>query len=89
MDNAEAIFSTRMENLILNRFEELLEKAVAARLKETDVVTQQEVLKKYKLSRTTLKKWEDEGLNRFEPPYEDTRCIYYLESEIERFLGMK
>lgn len=89
MDNLGTIFSPQMENLMLNKFEELLEKAVAAKLLETDVITQQEALKEYDISSPVLKRWVKEGLKRYEPPYEETRSYYYRRSEIERFLGMK
>ena len=35
----------------------------------------------------TLKRWEENGLKRYQPPLEDTRKAYYKVSDILIFLG--
>lgn len=37
----------------------------------------------------TLKRWEDNGLRRYQPPIEDTRKIFYRVSDILIFLGWR
>ncbi|HEM4500925.1 TPA: XRE family transcriptional regulator, partial [Streptococcus suis] len=37
----------------------------------------------------TLKRWEDNGLRRYQPPLEDTRKIFYRVSDILVFLGVE
>ena len=37
----------------------------------------------------TLKRWEEKGLKRYQPPLEDTRKAYYKVSDILTFLGVE
>ena len=37
----------------------------------------------------TLKRWEENGLKRYQPPLEDTRKVYYKVSDILIFLGVE
>ncbi|HEL2670648.1 TPA: XRE family transcriptional regulator [Streptococcus suis] len=37
----------------------------------------------------TLKRWEDNGLRRYQPPLEDTRKIFYRVSDVLKFLGVE
>lgn len=79
-----------MENLQLNRIEEnlsflttLLEKQTTRQL---PILTQKELLKELQISPNTLKKWENKGLRRLEPPFEGTRTVYYKLSDLLNFL---
>ena len=37
----------------------------------------------------TLKRWENNGLRRYQPPLEDTRKVFYRVSDILQFLGVR
>lgn len=40
------------------------------------------------LKYNTLRRWEEAGLKRYQPPMEDTRKVYYRVSDILAFLGV-
>ncbi|WP_449461357.1 XRE family transcriptional regulator [Streptococcus suis] len=50
------------------------------------LVTRQKLMKDLDLKDETLRKWEEAGLRRYQPPFEKTSKIYYKETDIERFL---
>ncbi|QIW58309.1 hypothetical protein GU334_05065 [Lactococcus raffinolactis] len=83
------IFSEHLESLIKEGVDAAIEKIIAVKLLDEDTITQQEVLKKYKITDPVLKTWRKAGLKRYEPPIRGTRSLYYRKSEIEKFLGMK
>ncbi|CIQ61800.1 phage protein [Streptococcus pneumoniae] len=41
-----------------------------------------------KISDNTLNKWESQGLRRYQPPDDGSRMIYYLVTDIWKFLGV-
>lgn len=51
-----------------------------------DIITQKELLKQLNISPNTLKSWENNGLQRLEPPIEGTRTVYYQLSSVLQFL---
>ena len=83
------IFSEHLESLIKEGVDAAIEKIIAVKLLDEDTITQQEVLKKYKITDPVLKTWRKAAMNRYEPPIRGTRSLYYRKSEIEKFLGMK
>ena len=52
------------------------------------IITAQQVMDELEVSYNTLKRWEEAGLKRYQPPVEDTRKVYYRVSDILAFLGV-
>ena len=53
------------------------------------LITAQQVKDELGIKDKTLKRWEDNGLRRYQPPLEDTRKIFYRVSDILIFLGVE
>lgn len=53
------------------------------------IITAQQVMAKLEVSYNTLKRWEEAGLKRYQPPVEDSRKVYYRISDILAFLGVE
>ena len=51
------------------------------------IITAQQVMAELEVSYNTLKRWEEAGLKRYQPPVEDSRKVYYRISDILAFLG--
>lgn len=62
-----------------------LEKQRAGKL---DLITRKELLEILDISEPTLNRWEAEGLQRWMPPIEGTRTIFYRPSDIYLFLAV-
>ena len=73
---------------ILEVVERYLEvhKKVPQRL--TKLISRIELKEELKISDNTLSKWESQGLRRYQPPDEGSRMIYYLVTDIWKFLGV-
>ncbi len=54
--------------------------------KNTNIVTQKELLSILQISPNTLKSWEKTGLKRLEPPIEGTRTVYYKMEDVLNYL---
>ncbi len=52
------------------------------------IITTQQVMDELEVSYNTLKRWEEAGLKRYQPPVEDSRKVYYRISDILAFLGV-
>lgn len=52
------------------------------------LITAQQAMDELEVSYNTLKRWEEAGLKRYQPPVEDTRKVYYLKRDILAFLGV-
>ena len=52
------------------------------------LITAQQVKDELDIKGKTLKRWEEAGLKRYQPPVEDTRKVYYRVSDILAFLGV-
>lgn len=70
---------------VVERYLEAREK-VPPRL--TKLISRNEVKKELKISDNTLNKWESQGLRRYQPPDDGSRMIYYLVTDIWKFLGV-
>ncbi len=55
----------------------------------TGLITAKQVKDELGVKDKTLKRWEDNGLRRYQPPLEDTRKIFYRVSDILKFLGVE
>ena len=53
------------------------------------IITAQQVMDELEVSYNTLKRWEEAGLKRYQPPVEDSRKVYYRISDILAFLGVE
>ncbi|CYV04850.1 hypothetical protein [Streptococcus suis] len=53
------------------------------------LITAQQVKDELGIKDKTLKRWEDNGLRRYQPPLEDTRKIFYRVSDVLKFLGVE
>ena len=53
------------------------------------LITAQQVKDELGIKTKTLKRWEDNGLRRYQPPLEDTRKVFYRVSDILIFLGVE
>ena len=53
------------------------------------LITAQQVKDELGIKTKTLKRWEDNGLRRYQPPLEDTRKVFYRVSDILVFLGVE
>ena len=54
--------------------------------KNSNIVTQKELLSILQISANTLKSWEKTGLKRLEPPIEGTRTVYYKMEDVLNYL---
>ncbi|CND51845.1 TPA: XRE family transcriptional regulator [Streptococcus agalactiae] len=52
------------------------------------LITAQQIKDELGIKAKTLKRWEDNGLRRYQPPLEDTRKHYYKVSDILIFWGV-
>uniref|UniRef100_UPI003CCFE59B hypothetical protein n=1 Tax=Streptococcus uberis TaxID=1349 RepID=UPI003CCFE59B len=53
---------------------------------DSGIIQQKDLVQQLGISPNTLKKWENLGLKRLEPPIEDTRTVFYQWSDIIQFL---
>lgn len=53
------------------------------------LITAQQIKDELGIKAKTLKRWENNGLRRYQPPLEDTRKHYYKVSDILIFLGIE
>ncbi|MCK1214692.1 XRE family transcriptional regulator [Streptococcus uberis] len=51
------------------------------------LITQADLKKELGIEYQTLRRWEDNGLKRYQAPLEDTRKVFYKVSDILIFLG--
>ena len=52
------------------------------------LITAEQLKNELEIEYKTLKRWENNGLRRYQPPLEDTRKIFYRISDILIFLGV-
>ena len=68
---------------------ETLVKLVMEQKGELDLIPREEVLKKLKISKETLRQWEKLGLKRYQSPTGRSRKIYYSRSGIYSYLSVR
>lgn len=82
-----------IDSMKLQKIEELLTNLLSIMYQKNDtksmigIITQKELLAQLNIAPNTLKKWENLGLNRLEPPIDGTRCVFYEVEEVIRFLA--
>lgn len=74
---------------ILELIENYLEAREQTPSRLLGLITAQQVKDELGIKDKTLKRWEDNGLRRYQPPLEDTRKIFYRVSDILVFLGVE
>lgn len=84
MTNNEYAKLTQIEHL-LNALLTIIQHQ-QEKLKNSNIVTQKELLSILQISPNTLKSWEKTGLRRLEPPIEGTRTVYYKMEDVIKYL---
>lgn len=74
---------------ILELIENYLEAREKVKPRTLGLITAQQVKDELGIKDKTLKRWEANGLRRYQPPIEDTRKIFYRVSDILIFLGVE
>ncbi|HFQ9028366.1 TPA: XRE family transcriptional regulator [Streptococcus agalactiae] len=74
---------------VLELVENYLEVREQTQPKLLGLITAQQIKDELGIKAKTLKRWEDNGLRRYQPPLEDTRKHYYKVSDILIFLGVE
>lgn len=78
---------TALKLELLTMVEKFLESYERKRNRKTGLISQKELMEELEISYQTLTRWEKAGLKRYQPPLEDTRTVFYRESDILMFLG--
>ncbi|MEI4343918.1 XRE family transcriptional regulator [Streptococcus suis] len=74
---------------VLELVESYLEAREQTQPRLLGLISAQQVKDELGIKDKTLKRWEDNGLRRYQPPLEDTRKIFYRVSDILVFLGVE
>lgn len=53
------------------------------------LITQADLKKELGIEYQTIRRWEENGLKRYQAPLEDTRKVFYKVSDILIFLGVE
>ncbi|HEM4744101.1 TPA: XRE family transcriptional regulator, partial [Streptococcus suis] len=77
-----------LTNGLLDMVGKYLEAREMVKPRVTGLITAQQVKDELDIEYKTLKRWEDNGLRRYQPPIEDTKKIFYRISDILIFLGV-
>jgi len=87
-----ALFSAETEKELkteaLSLVASFLESYARPKAKHLGLMSAAEVREELGIKANTLKRWESEGLNRSQPPLEDTRKVFYKIKDILIFLGV-
>ncbi|HEM3666906.1 TPA: XRE family transcriptional regulator [Streptococcus suis] len=74
---------------ILELIENYLEAREKVKPRTLGLITAEQLKDELGIKNKTLKRWEDNGLRRYQPPIEDTRKIFYRVSDVLKFLGVE
>ncbi|CYW46797.1 XRE family transcriptional regulator [Streptococcus suis] len=80
---------TDLKTGILELIGNYLEAREKVKPRTLGLITAQQVKDELGIKDKTLKRWEDNGLRRYQPPLEDTRKIFYRVSDVLKFLGVE
>ncbi|CYY01054.1 TPA: XRE family transcriptional regulator [Streptococcus suis] len=78
-----------LTNGLLDMVGKYLEAREKVKPRALGLITAQQVKDELDIEYKTLKRWEDNGLRRYQPPIEDTKKIFYRVSDILIFLGVE
>ncbi|MFM0875661.1 DNA-binding protein [Streptococcus suis] len=59
------------------------------RLERFDLIPADEVAEKLNVSGTTLRNWENVGLQRYQSPFENSKKVFYRASDLYKFLAVE
>ena len=86
------VFSEEYQKELAQGVISVLDKALEGYSKldkpQLGLITAQQAMDELGLKYNTLRRWEEAGLKRYQPPVEDTRKVYYRISDILAFLGV-
>ncbi|HEM3662501.1 TPA: XRE family transcriptional regulator [Streptococcus suis] len=74
---------------VLELVESYLEAREKVKPRLLGLITAQQIKDELDVEYKTLKRWEDNGLRRYQPPLEDTKKIFYRVSDVLKFLGVE
>lgn len=74
---------------LLEIVEKYLEGREKVQPRALGLITVQQMKEELGVEYKTLKRWEDNGLRRYQPPLEDTKKIFYRVSDVLKFLGVE
>ncbi|HFR3265146.1 TPA: XRE family transcriptional regulator [Streptococcus suis] len=78
-----------LTNGLLDMVGKYLEAREKVKPRTLGLITAQQVKDELGIKDKTLKRWEDNGLRRYQSPLEDTRKIFYRVSDVLKFLGVE
>lgn len=90
----EGFLSRWFETNLLDKIVAVIESYLDRRLerescsKTCGLVTRKQLMADLDIADDTLKRWEDLGLKRYQPPMEKSNKIFYKETDVLRFLSM-
>ncbi|HEM3492044.1 TPA: DNA-binding protein [Streptococcus suis] len=59
------------------------------KLERFDLIPADEVADKLNVSGTTLRNWENVGLQRYQSPFENSKKVFYRASDLYKFLAVE
>lgn len=59
------------------------------KLEHFDLIPADEVADKLNVSGTTLRNWENVGLQRYQSPFENSKKVFYRASDLYKFLAVE
>ncbi|HFI0337598.1 TPA: XRE family transcriptional regulator [Streptococcus suis] len=74
---------------LLDMVGKYLETREKAKPRVLGLMTAEQLKNELDIEYKTLQRWEKKGLKRYQPPFEDTRKIFYRVSDILVFLGVE
>ncbi|HEL2054054.1 TPA: XRE family transcriptional regulator [Streptococcus suis] len=80
---------TDLKTGILELIENYLDAREKVKPRTLGLITAQQIKDELDVEYKTLKRWEDNGLRRYQPPLEDTKKIFYRVSDVLKFLGVE
>lgn len=86
-----SLLSREAELELLTMIDKHLEKRLELEREGLDVFDLKpidEVVEKLKVTSTTLRKWEEAGLQRYQSPFENSKKVYYRASDLYKFLAV-
>ncbi|HEM5327086.1 TPA: DNA-binding protein [Streptococcus suis] len=86
------ILSREAELELLEKVDRHLDKRLELekqQLERFDLIPADEVEEKLKVSGTTLRNWENVGLQRYQSPFENSKKVFYRASDLYRFLAVE
>ena len=85
-----SILSEASEQQIVDKVESVIKGYIDALTKvditRSEFMTRKDLIEDFQISLGTLKKWERNGLTKYEPQFDDSRTIFYKRADVAKFL---